>query len=102
MKSSLPAALAVTLLISCSTNTQLDRGVGERGLKIVDYSTLEPNRAFEQATVDDLRWGASWLNRISNQQIHDAAIGSGFDEVRARIIVQKLHDRLASMNEHLR
>jgi hypothetical protein len=72
------------------------------GVKIVNYRTLERNRAFEEATVDDLRWGASWLNRISDRQIHDAAIGSGFDEARAKVIVAKLHNRLDHMNEHLR
>jgi hypothetical protein len=71
------------------------------GVRIVNYRTLERNRAFEQATIDDLRWGASWLNRISDRQIHDAAIGSGFDEARAKVIVAKLHNRLSHMNEVL-
>ncbi len=72
-----------------------------RGVKIVHYETLEPNRAFDEATEDDLRWGASWLSRISDQQIHDAAIGAGFDELRAQVIVQKLRSRLDKMKKHL-
>jgi hypothetical protein len=72
-----------------------------RGVKIVHYRTVAPNRAFEEATLDDLRWGVRWLNRISDRQIHDAAIGAGFEEALAQVIVQKLHSRLAAMNEDL-
>jgi hypothetical protein len=73
-----------------------------RGVKIVHYRTLERNRAFEEATEDDLRWGVRWLNRLSDRQIHDAAIGAGFDEAKAEVIVQKLDDRRSRMNEDLK
>jgi len=69
--------------------------------KIVHYKTLEPNRAFARATADDVRWGAAWLSRLSDRQIHDAAIGAGFDEARARVVVEKLHARLIHMKRAL-
>jgi len=72
-----------------------------RGMKITHYKTLEPNRAFEKAGADDLRWGSNWLSRLSDQQIHDAAIGAGFDDLRAQVIVRKLRNRLHNMKEHL-
>jgi hypothetical protein len=71
------------------------------GVKIIHYKTMAPNRAFEAATAEDLRWGVRWLSRLSDPQIHDAAIGAGFDEPRARVVVQKLHERLANMKKHL-
>jgi hypothetical protein len=71
------------------------------GVKIIHYRTMQPNRAFQEATRDDMRWGASWLGRISARQIHDAAIGAGFDESRAQLIVRKLDERLSNMKRDL-
>jgi hypothetical protein len=73
-----------------------------RGVKIVHYRTMAPNRAFEEASEEDLRWGANWLSRLSPRQIHDAAIGAGFDERRAQLIVRKLDERLSNMKRDLK
>ncbi len=63
----------------------------------VGYSLLDPNPAFERATMEDVRWGLRWLMRLTPEQLKSAAVASGFAGGDLATLLEKLERRRASM-----
>jgi hypothetical protein len=59
----------------------------------VDYQPLEHNEAFVRAQPDDVRWAARLLGRISDQQLIDALIASGFNASETKLLLEKMTSR---------
>ena len=49
-----------------------------------------PNRAFREMTVDDARWMARLIAQLTEDQIEQALIASGFDSAEVRLYTEKL------------
>ena len=61
--------------------------------RITGYRPMEKNPAFEQMTLDDARWMARLIGQLSERQIVECLIGSGFDSAEARLYTEKLISR---------
>jgi hypothetical protein len=70
--------------------------------EIVSFNTLDKNKAWEEASVEDIKWGAKWLSRLSDQQIWSAILASGFKEEEARTVYNKLYLRREKMLKDLK
>lgn len=67
----------------------------------VDYKPLEGNEAFERAQASDAKWAAHFLARLSESQITDALVASGFTAAEARLVLEKLVSRRQNLIEVL-
>jgi hypothetical protein len=63
------------------------------GFRIVDYEPIEDTEAFRQMTVDDARWMARLIAQLTEEQIVQALIASGFDASEVKIYTEKLASR---------
>jgi hypothetical protein len=61
--------------------------------RIVDYQPIEDTEAFRQMTVDDARWMGRLIAQLTEQQIVEALVASGFDATEVRIYTEKLISR---------
>jgi len=65
--------------------------------RVVGYRPIEDTPAFEQMTVDDARWMARWIGQLTEQQIVEALVASGFDAAHVRLYTEKLVSRRDQM-----
>jgi hypothetical protein len=63
------------------------------GFGIVDYEPIEDTEAFRQMTTDDARWMARLIAQLTEDQIVQALIASGFDAAEVKIYTEKLASR---------
>jgi len=61
--------------------------------RIVDYEPIEDTEAFRQMTIDDARWMARLIAQLTEDQIVQALIASGFDATEVKIYTEKLLSR---------
>jgi hypothetical protein len=61
--------------------------------RITDYQPIEDTEAFRQMTFDDARWMARLIAQLTEEQITQALIASGFDAAEVRIYTEKLVSR---------
>jgi hypothetical protein len=61
--------------------------------KIVDYQPIEDTEAFRQMTYDDARWMARLIAQLTEAQIVQALVASGFDATEVKIYTEKLVNR---------
>ena len=61
--------------------------------RIVDYQPIEDTEAFRQMTLDDARWMARLIAQLTEEQIVQALIASGFDATEVKIYTEKLLSR---------
>jgi hypothetical protein len=65
--------------------------------EIKDYEPIEETPAFAAMTVDDARWMARLIGQLTEEQIVDALIASGFSASEVRIYTEKLLTRRDQM-----
>ncbi len=58
--------------------------------KVVRFNTLDKCDAFEKMNVNDAKWGARLIARLSPQQLDQALIGSGFSAAEVVLLREKL------------
>jgi hypothetical protein len=63
------------------------------GFRIVDYEPIEDTEAFREMTIDDARWMARLIAQLTEDQILQALIASGFDAAEVKIYTEKLASR---------
>jgi hypothetical protein len=63
------------------------------GFRIVDYEPIEDTEAFRQMTSDDARWMARLIAQLTEDQIVQALIASGFDAAEVKLYTEKLASR---------
>jgi hypothetical protein len=61
--------------------------------RITGYEPIEDTGAFKQMTVDDARWMARWIGRLTEKQIVEGLVASGFDSAQVRLYTEKLISR---------
>jgi hypothetical protein len=61
--------------------------------RIVDYAPIEDTEAFRQMTFDDARWMGRLIAQLTESQIVEALVASGFDATEGRIYTEKLVSR---------
>jgi len=61
--------------------------------KILDYQPIEDTEAFRQMTYDDARWMARLIAQLTEAQIVQALVASGFDATEVKIYTEKLVSR---------
>lgn len=71
------------------------RGKGKMTIpfRIVDYEPIQDTLAFEKMTRDDARWMARLVGQLTETQIVQALVASGFDSGQAKIYTEKLISR---------
>jgi hypothetical protein len=65
--------------------------------RIVDFKPLVPTRAFSEMTIDDARWMARLIGQLSENQLAQALIASGYDAAETKLYVEKLVSRRDQM-----
>ena len=60
---------------------------------LVGYEPIEDTEAFRQMTIDDARWMARLIAQLTEDQIVQALIASGFDAAEVKIYTEKLASR---------
>jgi hypothetical protein len=68
-----------------------------RPLRIYGYRPIARNPAFERMTIDDARWMARLIGRLSESQILSALIASGYDAAESKLYLEKLVSRRDEM-----
>jgi hypothetical protein len=61
--------------------------------RIIHYQPIEDTEAFRQMTIDDARWMARLIAQLTEDQITQALIASGFDATEVRVYTEKLVSR---------
>jgi hypothetical protein len=61
--------------------------------RIIDYQPVEDTPAFAEMTVEDARWMARLIAKLTEQQIVDALSASGFSSSEVHIYTEKLLSR---------
>jgi hypothetical protein len=69
--------------------------------RIVNYQPNVDTLAFERMTLDDARWMARLIGQLSESQILEALVASGFDSARVKLFAEKLISRRDRMIEDL-
>jgi hypothetical protein len=73
-----------------------------RPFRIINYTPLEHNAAFEALTVDDARWMARLIAQLSSQQIMDALAACDLDTASIERYASKLISRRDQMIRDLK
>jgi hypothetical protein len=76
-----------------ATSRRHASGPHASGFRIVDYEPIEDTEAFRQMTIDDARWMARLIAQLTEDQILQALIASGFDAAEVKIYTEKLASR---------
>ena len=81
------------------TRAPVFRGPGRMTtpFRIVDFKPLVPTRAFSEMTIDDARWMARLIGQLTENQLAQALIASGYDAAQARLYLEKLISRRDQM-----
>lgn len=61
--------------------------------RIVAFQPIDQTPAFEKMTIDDARWMARLIGQLTERQIVEALVASGFDSARVRLYTEKLVSR---------
>jgi hypothetical protein len=64
-----------------------------RPFRITGYRAMVDNLAFERMTMDDARWMARLIGQLTDEQIREALIASGFNSVAVHSYSEKLISR---------
>jgi hypothetical protein len=85
------------------TEPPLQQGPGKmvRPLRIVGYKPIAPTESFAAMTLDDARWMARLVGQLSEAQITEALIASGYDSAEVRLYTGKLISRRDRMIQDL-
>jgi hypothetical protein len=77
------------------TKPAKDQGPGRMRVpfKIVGYRPLDETPAFKEMTTDDARWMARLIGQLTETQLEQALIASGFDSAQVRLYTEKLISR---------
>jgi hypothetical protein len=77
------------------TKPGLQQGAGKmaKPLRITGYKPIVPTESFAAMTIDDARWMARLIGQLSEQQIEQALIGSGYDSAEVKLYLEKLVTR---------
>jgi hypothetical protein len=67
----------------------------------VNYQPNDDTLAFERMTFDDARWMARLLGQLTERQIVEALVASGFDSARVKLLAEKLISRRDRMIQDL-
>jgi hypothetical protein len=70
---------------------------GGRKFRIVGFKPIERTAAFEEMTFDDARWMARFIGQLSEEQISQALVASGFDSTQVTLYTGKLLSRRDQM-----
>ena len=65
--------------------------------RVEHYQPNQDTLAFEKMTLDDARWMGRLLGRLTESQLLEALLGSGFDSAQARLYLEKLVSRRDDM-----
>ena len=79
---------------TCTTPPR-EQGKGRMTIpfRIVNYRPIDQVPAFKEMTLDDARWMARMIGQLTEQQIIQALIGSGWDSAEVRLLTEKLISR---------
>jgi hypothetical protein len=70
---------------------------GKLRFEITGYEPVEETPAFAEMTIDDARWMARLIAQLTEQQIVDGLVASGFDPAEVHIYTEKLLSRRDKM-----
>jgi hypothetical protein len=70
---------------------------GKRRFEIVGYEPVENTPAFAEMTIDDARWMARLIGQLTERQIVDGLVASGFNPEEVHIYTEKLLARRDKM-----
>jgi|ERR1044071_10132774 hypothetical protein len=70
---------------------------GGLSFSIVGFKPIDQTPAFENMTLDDARWMARLIGQLTEKQIVDALVASGFDRAQVRLYREKLISRRDGM-----
>ena len=65
--------------------------------RLQGYKPIAPTPAFAEMTLDDARWMARLIGALSEDQITQALVASGFDSAQVRLYLEKLVGRRDQM-----
>ncbi len=68
-------------------------GAAHWQFEIANYEPIEDTPAFENITIDDARWMGRLIAQLSERQIKDALIASGFEPAEVGVYSEKLISR---------
>jgi hypothetical protein len=72
------------------TTTNTDGG---HSFRITGFKPIDNTPAFEQMTMDDARWMARLIAQLTEEQIVQGLVGSGFDTTQVKLYTEKLVSR---------
>ena len=64
-----------------------------RPLRLEGYKPIVPTKAFAEMTIDDARWMARLIGQLTERQLVQALVASGYDSTEVRIYTEKLVSR---------
>jgi hypothetical protein len=73
-----------------------------RPFRIINYTPVEDNAAFEAMTIDDARWMARLISQLTRKQIIDALAACDLDADSLRLYTEKLASRRDRMIRDLK
>ncbi len=62
-------------------------------LRLEGYKPVAPTQAFEEMTVDDARWMARLIGQLTERQLVQALVASGYGSAAVRLYTEKLVSR---------
>jgi hypothetical protein len=77
------------------------RGREKKPFRVVGYKPVMPNGAFREMTVEDARWMARLIAQLTEDQIVEALLASGFGSAEIKVYTEKLLSRRDRMIEDL-
>ena len=86
------------------TEPEIARGPGRMTtpFRIRHFKPMVPTPAFAAMTTDDARWMARLIGQLTENQLREALIGSGYDNAEARLYLEKLISRRDEMIRDLK
>ena len=62
-------------------------------LRLEGYKPTAPTKAFAEMTIDDARWMARLIGQLTERQLVQALVASGYDSAEVRLYTEKLASR---------
>ena len=62
-------------------------------LRLEGYKPVAPTKAFAEMTIDDARWMARLIGQLTEQQLVQALVASGYNSAEVRLYTEKLVSR---------
>jgi hypothetical protein len=66
---------------------------GQPSFRVVDFKPIDATSAFEAMTLDDARWMARLIGQLTEEQIVQALVASGFNSAHVKLYTEKLISR---------